>query len=122
VLPDPARIRFVGFGESSLDLDIFAYIDVIDYGEYLEIAEDLKLRIMALIAKAGSGFALPQNLYVERSKGLDVERAQEAEAQVTRWKEEQALYLPNFPLDQISSLRGSLDYPPVGSPDAMAKP
>jgi len=122
VFPDPARIRFVGFGESSLDLDIFAYIDVIDYGEYLEIAEDLNLRIMGLIAKAGSGFALPQTLYVERSKGLDVQRAREAEAEVTRWKEEQTMYLPNFPLDQISSLQGSLDYPPVGSPDAMAKP
>jgi MscS family membrane protein len=122
VLPDLARIRFVGFGESSLDLDIFAYIDVTDYGESLEVAEDLNLRIMGVIAKAGSGFALPQTLYMERSKGLDNERAREAEAEVTRWKEEQALYLPNFPLDKISSLRGSLDYPPVGSPDAMAKP
>ncbi len=122
VLPDPARIRFVGFGESSLDLDIFAYVDVIDYGEYLEVAEDLNLRIMGLIAKAGSGFARPQTLYVEKSKGVDAERARDAEAQVMRWKEEQALFLPNFPQDQISSLQGSLDYPPVGSPDAMAKP
>ena len=122
VLPDLARIRFVEFGESSLDLDIFAYVDVTDWGQYLEIAEDLNLRIMNLIVHAGAGFALPQTLYMEKSKGLDHERAREAEAQVTRWKEEQELYLPNFPLDKISSLRGSLDYPPVGSPDAMAKP
>lgn len=122
VLPDIARIRFIEFGESSLNLDIFAYIDVTDYGESLEVGEDLNLRIMGVIAKAGSGFALPQNLYMERSKGLDRERAGEAESQVTKWKEEQALYLPNFPLDKISSLRGSLDYPPVGSPDAMVKP
>ena len=122
VLPDIARIRFVEFGESSINLDIFAYIDVTDYGESLEVGEDLNLRIMEVIAKAGSGFALPQTLYMERSKGLDHERACEAEAQVTKWKEEQALYLPRFPLDKISSLRGSLDYPPVGSPDAMVKP
>ncbi|MDX1412369.1 MAG: mechanosensitive ion channel family protein, partial [Nitrospirales bacterium] len=122
VLPDIARIRFVEFGESSINLDIFAYIDVTDYGASLEVGEDLNLRIMEVIAKAGSGFALPQTLYMERSKGLDHERACEAEAQVTKWKEEQALYLPKFPLDKISSLRGSLDYPPVGSPDAMVKP
>ena len=121
VLPDLARIRFVDFGESSLDLDIFAYIDVTDYGESLEVAEDLNLRIMSLIHKAGAGFALPQTLYMERSKGVDSQRAREAEAQVSSWKEEQTLYLPNFPLDKISSLRGSLDYPPVGSPDAMAQ-
>ena len=41
VLPDPARVRFVGFGDWSLDLDVFAYLDTTDYGEYLEIAEDL---------------------------------------------------------------------------------
>ena len=121
VLPDLARIRFFEFGESSLDLDIFAYIDVTDWGEYLEIAEDLNLRIMGLIHKAGAGFAIPQTLYMERSKGLDHERAREAEDQVGRWKEEQELYLPNFPLDKISSLRGTLDYPPAGSPEAATK-
>ena len=94
VLPDVARIRFVEFGESSLDLDIFAYINVTDYGEYLEVSEDLNLRIMGLIAKAGAGFAFPQNLYVERSKGFDKERAREAEDQVMKWKEDQELFLP----------------------------
>ena len=121
VLPDLARIRFVEFGESSLDLEIFAYVDVTDWGQYLEVAEDLNLRIMGLIHKAGAGFAIPQTLFMERSKGLDPERAREAEAQVGRWKEEQELYLPNFPLDKISSLRGTLDYPPVGSPEAATK-
>ena len=47
--PDPARIRFVGFGDSSLDLDIYAYVRTHDYNEYLEIAEDLNLRIMDIV-------------------------------------------------------------------------
>ena len=34
VLPDPARVRFTAFGDYSLDLDIFAYIDETGYGEY----------------------------------------------------------------------------------------
>jgi MscS family membrane protein len=53
VNPDPARIRFVGFGAYSLDLDIFAYVDVTDYSEFLEVAEDLNLRIMDIVEQAG---------------------------------------------------------------------
>ena len=53
-----ARIRFVGFGSSSLDLEVFSYVNVTDYGEYLEVAEDLNLRIMDIVAAAGSCFGL----------------------------------------------------------------
>ena len=86
VLPDPARIRFTGFGTYSLDLDIFAYIDETRYGEYLGIAEDLNLQIMDIVAKAGSSFAFPsQTAYLESGKGLDEDLAKAAEA---RFKEE----------------------------------
>jgi MscS family membrane protein len=122
VLSDPARIRFVGFGEYSLDLDIFAYIDVTDYGEFLEVAEDLNLRIMDIVAKAGSSFAFPsQTIYMERGKGLDEKLAKAAEAHVKEWREQRALYLPSFPQETIGQLAGSLDYPPSGSQSASAR-
>jgi len=114
--PDPARIRFVGFGESSLDLEIFAYVRTADYGEYLEVAEDLNLRIMDIIERAGSGFAFPsQTMYVEHGEGLDPERARAAEDEVGRWREHNELFLPNFPPQAVAELKGSLDYPPKGS-------
>ncbi len=48
--------RFVGYEAYSLDLDIFAYIKVTDYGEYLvEVAEDLNLRIMDIVTKVERG-------------------------------------------------------------------
>jgi MscS family membrane protein len=120
--PDPARIRFVGYGAYSLDLDIFAYIKVTDYGEYLEVAEDLNLRIMDIVAKAGSSFAFPsQTTYLERGNRLDEQLTHEAEAHVREWKEQKALYLPNFPQEKIAELRGSLDYPPIGSPGAAER-
>jgi small-conductance mechanosensitive channel len=40
VLADPARIRFVGFGDYSLDLEIFAYIDTSDINDFLACQED----------------------------------------------------------------------------------
>jgi len=119
VNPDPARIRFTGFGAYSLNLEIFSYVDVTDYGEFLEVAEDLNLRIMDIVEAAGSGFAFPsQTTYLEKGEGLDPERAGKAQEAVARWREERALYLPRFPQERIEELSGSLDFPPEGSPDA----
>ncbi len=120
--PDPARIRFEQFGEYSLNLDVFAYVDVTDYGEFLEIAEDLNLRIMDIVAQAGSRLAVPsQTMYLERGDKLDDQLAQAAETHVKEWREHNALYLPSFPQEKIRELAGSLDYPPTGSPSAAAR-
>jgi MscS family membrane protein len=117
--PDPARIRFVGFGAYSLDLEIFAYVKTTDYGEYLEVAEDLNLRIMDIVAEAGSSFAFPsQTTYVENGAGLNEERARRAEGRVHEWRERNELFLPGFPRAKIQELENSLDYPPNGSPRA----
>ena len=115
--PDPARIRFVGFGEWSLDLEIFAYVMTDDYGEYLEIAEDLNLRIMDAVLGAGSRFAFPsQTTYLESGPGLDAERASAAEGRVQGWRERHELYLPAFPPGAVEELQGTLPYPPEGAP------
>jgi MscS family membrane protein len=124
VSQDPARIRFVEFGTHSIDLDVFAFIDVADYGEFLEIAEDLNLRIMEVVAQSGSSLAVPASrTFIERGQGPDQQRTQEVEAQVKEWKENNMLYLPNFPPEKIAELRGTLKYPPAGSPgSASAQP
>ena len=57
--PVPARIRFTEYGEHSLNLEIFAYITTKDFNEYLESVEDLNLRILDIIAAAGTQLALP---------------------------------------------------------------
>jgi MscS family membrane protein len=119
VLPDPARIRFVGFGDYSLDLDVFAYIDTRDYGEYLEIAEDLNLRVMDVVKSAGTELAIPARLEYQMDKApLDEEEIRQAEASVREWRGQRTMYLPKFPPDTIAKLRGSLDYPAVGSPES----
>lgn len=78
--PDPARVRFKSFGASSLDLEIFAYVRTSDWAEYLEIAEDLNLRIMDIVEAAGSGFAFPSTTaYLAQDTGLDAEKVRAAE-------------------------------------------
>ena len=114
--PEPARVRFVSFGDYSLDIEIFAYIHAADVSEYLEIGEDLNLRIMEIVANSGSGFAFPsQTLYLGKDDGLDAEAAKRSEAQVAEWRARGELPLPGFPPDRIRELGGSLDYPPEGS-------
>lgn len=113
---DPARVRFTGFGAYSLDLEIFAYVLANDYSEFLEVAEDLNLRIMDIVAVAGSSFAFPsQTTYIENGEGLDRERVRAAEEEVRRWRERNELYLPAFPQGKIDEMDDTLDYPPKGS-------
>jgi MscS family membrane protein len=107
-----ARIRFVGFGSSSLDLEVFSYITVTDYGEYLEVAEDLNLRIMDIVAAAGSSLVFPsQTTYVEKGRGLDPGRAQAAESQVKEWRARGELWLPRLPPEKIAEIENTLEYP-----------
>lgn len=69
VNPDPARVRFVGWRESSVDIELYAYIDVRDYNQYLEIQETLTLQIMDAVAASGTSFAFPsQTLYMNRDR------------------------------------------------------
>ena len=90
--PDDARIRFVGFGSSSLDLEIFAYIKASDMSEFLGIQEDLLLRIMDIITGSGAGIAFPSQItYITRDEPLDSRNAEEAEMQARQWREKNEL-------------------------------
>jgi MscS family membrane protein len=116
VSAEPARVRFLGFGSSSLDLEVFAYVLARDFDEYLEVSEDLNLRIMDVVAAAGTGFAFPsQTLYVRPDDGLDAEAARRAESAVADWRARDELPLPGFPPERIRELDATLDYPPEGS-------
>jgi MscS family membrane protein len=116
VLSDPLWVRFTEISEMSRDLDVFAYIGVTKYFESLEVAEDLNLRIMDIVAEAGTELAVPSQIqYSNPAKEIDQDRARRAESKVKEWRSQQALYLPNFPPDKINELKGSLDYPPTGS-------
>jgi MscS family membrane protein len=122
VLNDPARVRFVGFGDSSLDVEIFAYVDATDFSEYLGVAEDLNLRIMDIVSDSGTGFAFPSNTtYLAQDEGIDAEKARRAEEAVRRWQEREELYLPGFPEEHVEALRETIEYPRRGAPPGVTK-
>lgn len=119
IQPDSARARFIGFAASSLDIEVFAYVMTRDGVEFLEIREDLLLRIMDIVKQCGTDFAFPsQTLYFARDGGLDAQRTECAEAQVRQWRQEGKLPFPNFSPEHIQQMRGTVIYPPPGSPES----
>lgn len=62
------RARFIAFKESSLDVELFAYINTSDWDEYLQIQEELFLEIKDIIDSTGSGLAYPsRNVFIEKT-------------------------------------------------------
>jgi MscS family membrane protein len=113
---DPARVRFLGYGDYALNIEVFAFIQTREWGEFLAIQEDINLRIKDIVAAAGTDFAFPsQTVYMERGHGLDPEAAAKAESQVERWREENRLPFPEHEEGFRFELSGTLDYPPEGS-------
>ena len=110
------RIRFVKLGESSLDLEIFAYVPTANYDEFLAVREDIYLRIMDIVAQSGTSLAFPsQTTYTASDSGIDEAKRAAAEARVREWREAGTLYMPDFPAETVSALDGTIRYPPSGS-------
>jgi len=59
VAKDAARVRLIGFGEFSIDVQVFAYVETTDWSEFLAIAEEINLGTIAVLEKAGAKIAEP---------------------------------------------------------------
>jgi len=118
VLDDEPRVRFAGFGDFSLNVEIRVDIDTVDAIEFRAIREDIYLRVWKIVKDAGTAFAFPsRTVYQARDDGLDAERRQVAEEQVRAWCSTQELPFPTFTADHRKKTRNTLDYPPEGSPE-----
>jgi MscS family membrane protein len=95
VWPDVTRCRFAKFGASSLDIEVFCWIDTSDYNRFTAISEELNFRIAEIVEHAGTSFAFPsQSLYLAREGGIDRERAAAAKAEVAGRRERGELAVP----------------------------
>ena len=72
LLEEQSRVRFIQYGDYSLDVEIFVYANTGDLIEYLDIKEDVLLRIKEIVEDAGTDFAFPsQTTYLSKDGGLD---------------------------------------------------
>jgi MscS family membrane protein len=121
--PPSARVRFVGFGNSSLNLEAHAYVAETGYGDFLKVQEDLLMRIMDIVRASGSGFAFPsQTTYLAQDAGMDTGKTQEAILKVQEWREKGELPFPDFAPETIAKMKNRLGYPPPGSAQKNINP
>ncbi|MGK7927911.1 MAG: hypothetical protein AB4290_22185 [Spirulina sp.] len=66
-----ARVRFIQYGDYSLDIEIFVYVDTVTLPEFLDIQEGILLQVNDIVHNAGTDFAFPsQTTYLARDLGL----------------------------------------------------
>jgi MscS family membrane protein len=117
---DTVRVRFGGYGDCALKIDIRVYAVTREWNEFFAIREDVYLRIYDIVVGSGTGFAFPsQTLYLARDGGLDPARGEAAEREVAAWRRAHDLPFPSLTPEEIQRLRDTLDYPPAGSPERL---
>jgi MscS family membrane protein len=52
-------VVFDAFGDSSLNIMILYYIEIVDYAIYMKIKEDINFRVMEIVLNNGADFAFP---------------------------------------------------------------
>ena len=110
------RVRFIGFADDALTVEIVCYSDTGVWAEWHAIREDVFLRTMEVIEAAGTSLAFPsKTIYYARDEGLDEERRRAAEQQVREWTEAGELPFPDMSEEQREALAGTLHFPPEGS-------
>lgn len=111
--PASARVRLLRLAPSGLEVELFAYVAVTDYDEYLAIQEDILLRLMDAVAASGTALAFPsQALYLSRDGGIDREKAAAAVEAVRAWRERGELPFPDLAPAEKANLLGRIEYPP----------
>jgi MscS family membrane protein len=75
---ETARVRFIRLGNTSQDVEVFAYVFAAGYADFLAIQEDLLLRILEIVDSAGAALAIPtQAMYVVQDSNAQAGRMRE---------------------------------------------
>jgi len=83
-----SRVRAVKFAEYSIEVEIYAYILVRDFVEFLAHQEELVLQIVAGIEKTGAAIALPsQGALLLQDPWMDPEKIRAAKAKMKEARE-----------------------------------
>jgi MscS family membrane protein len=59
IWPDSVTVRFSTLGTSSLDIDVMVWFQTADWGEFIQIRQDVLLQLMEVVERAGTSFAYP---------------------------------------------------------------
>ncbi len=70
ILQENHRVRFKEISDDALLVEVYGYVDTTAWSEYLELAEELNMRILEIVAQAGTTLSLPaRTLHIEQTDG-----------------------------------------------------
>jgi MscS family membrane protein len=117
------RVRLTDIAGGSLNVEVFSYVLTVDFNEFAAVREDLLLRMMDLVADAGTSVAMPsQTLYLSRDSGVEKDKAESATKKIADLRDSNQLPFPDFHDKDISSFQGTIDYPQPESAVRNPKP
>ena len=59
VADESSRVRLMGFGEFSIDIEVFAHVNTTDWTDFLALAEDINLATVKTLERTGAKLAEP---------------------------------------------------------------
>jgi MscS family membrane protein len=75
IWPDDVVVRFVAFGSSSLDIEVMAWFQTGDYGQFRTWRQEVLLGFIDVVERVGTSFAFPtQTVHVESLPPVRVTR------------------------------------------------
>lgn len=99
-----SRVRLTGYSSSSVDCEIFAYVLTTDTVRFLEVQEDLLLRVRDVVDLSGTGFAFPSSvIYTAQHPALDEGKTTAAIQAVQAWGDKKDPPLADHPAGQITA-------------------
>ena len=68
VLQDNHRVRFTNIADDALVVELYAYLNTTDWTVYLELAEELNIKILEVVAQTGTTLSPPaRTLHIEQA-------------------------------------------------------
>ncbi|WP_437642094.1 mechanosensitive ion channel family protein [Sorangium sp. So ce854] len=75
IWPDDVVVRFVGIGPASFDVEIMAWFQTTDFGEFRTMRQEVLIEFLEIIRAAGTRLAYPTRTVHVAARGAPVDRA-----------------------------------------------
>jgi len=109
---DPVRVRLMGVGEYSININMMAYINCCNHEEFMAVQEDILFSALAHVTQVGVTIAhSTQYQLIDSHQNKNIEQKIKAAQIVKQWHEEHAFPFPDFSFEYKYEIKDTIMYP-----------
>ncbi|CAE6926383.1 Mechanosensitive ion channel [Vibrio sp. B1REV9] len=109
---EPVRVRLIGVGDYSININMMAYIRCRDNEEFMAVQEDILFAALAQVESVGAKIAhSTQYQLVKKQDSDDEEQKTKAAQVVAKWHEESEFPFPDFSYEYKHEIKDTILYP-----------